>query len=91
MSDRRFDGYDGPRLIASQASPQVLRVGHGPAVQKRTLHERRGVLQRSGFAGRQSRQTAVAQGERRPLVETKISVGSNRLVFLPASVYVIKY
>lgn len=86
MSDGRFDGYDRPRLIAPQTPPQVLRVGHGTAVQERTLHERRGVLQRSGFTGGQPRQTSV-QTERRPLVETEISVGSSCLVLLPASVH----
>lgn len=84
--DRRFHGDDGPGLIAPQASPQVLGVGHRPAVQKRALHERRGVLQRSRFAGRQSRQAAVAQSERRPFVKSKVPVRRDGLIFLPACI-----
>lgn len=84
VCDGRFDGYNGPGLIAPKTSPQVFGVRHGAAVQQRTFHERRGVLQRSGLARRQSRQAAVAQGERGTLVETEITVRRNRFFLLSA-------
>lgn len=64
MRHGRLDGYDGPRLTAPETPPQVFGIGHGPAVQQRALHERRGILQGSGLASRQSCQAAVAQRER---------------------------
>lgn len=82
--DRRFHGDDGPGLIAPQAPPQVFGVGHGSTVQKRALHERCGVLQGSGLAGRQPRQAAVAQRERRSLVtETEVPVRRDCFLLLP--------
>lgn len=81
----RFDGYRGPRLIAPDASPQVLGIGDGAAVQQRALHERRGIPQGPRLARGQPTRAAVAERERRPLVEAEVPVRGRRFLLFPAS------